>query len=66
MPDDRRQPTLGEQMNSAFYLDPGFAPDRAGGLIGALRDEIDDTVERAKHAPKPPAPDDATETSPEG
>ena len=66
MPDDRRNPSLGEQMNSYLYLDPGFAPDREGGLVGALRDEIDDTVERAKNAPKPHAPDEATEAEPEG
>jgi hypothetical protein len=45
MSDD--SPTLGEQMNSALYLDPGFVEDKPS-LVGALRDEIDDTTKRAQ------------------
>jgi hypothetical protein len=54
------EPTLAEQMNRGLGLDPGFTLDRPGGLLGALREEIDETVERAKKAPHPPTPDDAT------
>ena len=46
-PDD--SPTLGEQMNRGLYLDPGFTADKPD-LVGALRDEIDETVERAQAA----------------
>jgi hypothetical protein len=45
MPDD--SPTLGEQMNRALYLDPGFSQDKPG-LVGALRDDIDATAKRAQ------------------
>jgi hypothetical protein len=45
MSDD--SPTLGEQMNSALYLDPGFTEDKPG-LVGALRDDIEDTTKRAQ------------------
>jgi hypothetical protein len=44
-PDD--SPTLGEQMNRALYLDPGFTADKPG-LVGALRDDIDETTQRAQ------------------
>jgi hypothetical protein len=40
-------PTLGEQMNRGMYLDPGFTQDKPN-LVGALRDEIDDTTKRAQ------------------
>ena len=40
-------PTLGEQMNNDLYLDPGFSEDKPG-LVDALRDEIDETAERAQ------------------
>jgi len=40
-------PTVGEQMNRALYLDPGFTQDKPN-LLGALRDEIGDTVKRAQ------------------
>jgi|GEM_PF-3758852 hypothetical protein len=40
-------PTLGEQMNRALYLDPGFTPDKPT-LAKALREEIDETTERAQ------------------
>ena len=43
------EPTLGEQMNRDMYLDPGFKEDHPG-LIDVLRDEIDETVERAQAA----------------
>jgi hypothetical protein len=46
MTDDDR-PTLGEQMNNALYLDPGFQEDRPS-LVDALHDDIDDTVKRAQ------------------
>lgn len=45
MSDD--SPTLGEQMNSALYLDPGFTEDKPG-LVDALRDDIEDTTRRAQ------------------
>ena len=45
MSDD--SPTLGEQMNSSLYLDPGFTEDKPG-LVDALRDDIDDTTKRAQ------------------
>lgn len=45
MSDD--SPTLGEKMNNALYLDPGFVEDKPS-LVGALRDEIDDTTKRAQ------------------
>ena len=45
MSDD--SPTLGEQMNNALYLDPGFTEDKPS-LVDALRDEIDDTTKRAQ------------------
>jgi hypothetical protein len=45
MSDD--SPTLGEQMNSSLYLDPGFTADKPG-LVDALRDDIDDTTKRAQ------------------
>ena len=51
------EPELGEQMNRGLGLDPGFVPDRTGGLLDALDDEISDTAARAKAAPKPPQPD---------
>jgi hypothetical protein len=44
-PDD--SPTLGEQMNRSLYLDPGFTADKPG-LVGALRDDIDETAQRAQ------------------
>jgi hypothetical protein len=57
-------------MNRDLYLDPGFQQDRPG-LVDALEDEIDDTVERAQAAlekrraaeaaaiaPVPPLPDE--------
>jgi hypothetical protein len=40
-------PTLGEQMNRGMYLDPGFTQDKPN-LVGALRDDIDDTTKRAQ------------------
>ena len=40
-------PTLGEQMNRGMYLDPGFTQDKPN-LVGALRDDIEDTTERAQ------------------
>jgi hypothetical protein len=40
-------PTLGEQMNRAMYLDPGFTQDKPG-LVKAIRDEIEDTTKRAQ------------------
>jgi hypothetical protein len=45
MNDDSK--TLGEQMNSGLYLDPGFKEDKPG-LVDALRDDIDDTTKRAQ------------------
>lgn len=47
-PDDA-DPTLGEMMNRAMYLDPGFTVDRPG-LIDAIHAEIDETVIRAQAA----------------
>jgi hypothetical protein len=44
---DDDSPTLGEQMNSALYLDPGFSEDKPK-LVDAVRKEIDDTVGRAQ------------------
>ena len=44
-PDD--SPTLGEQMNSALYLDPGFTADKPR-LVEALRRDIDETAKRAQ------------------
>lgn len=46
-PDDT--PTLGEQMNNALYLDPGFTEDRPS-LVNALREDQDETVKRAQDA----------------
>jgi hypothetical protein len=40
-------PTLGEQMNRALYLDPGFTPDKPS-LVKALRSDIEDTTKRAQ------------------
>jgi hypothetical protein len=40
-------PTLGEQMNRALYLDPGFTPDKPS-LVSAIRDDIDATTKRAQ------------------
>jgi len=40
-------PTIGEQMNHDLFLDPGFEDDKPG-LVDALRDDIDETVERAQ------------------
>ena len=40
-------PTLGEQMNRALYLDPGFNPDKPT-LVNAIRREIDETTKRAQ------------------
>jgi len=45
MSDDSR--TLGEKMNSSLYLDPGFTEDKPK-LVDALRDEIEDTTQRAQ------------------
>jgi hypothetical protein len=39
--------TLGEKMNRAMYLDPGFSQDKPS-LVNALRDDIDDTTKRAQ------------------
>jgi hypothetical protein len=39
--------TLGEKMNRAMYLDPGFSQDKPG-LLDALREDIDDTTKRAQ------------------
>jgi hypothetical protein len=39
--------TLGEKMNRAMYLDPGFSQDKPG-LLDALRDDIDATTKRAQ------------------
>ncbi len=50
-------PTLAEQMNRGMYLDPAFTLDKPA-LLDALKEEIDDTAERAKAAPHPPQPDD--------
>ncbi len=44
-PDD--SPTLGEQMNRALYLDPGFTQDKPN-LVSAIRDDIDATTKRAQ------------------
>ena len=46
-PDD--SPTLGEQMNRALYLDPGFKQDHPD-LVGKVREETDETVVRAQAA----------------
>ncbi len=46
MNDDR---SLGEKMNQALGLDPGFSLDHPS-LVDELREEIDDTVEHSKHA----------------
>jgi hypothetical protein len=54
MNDDR---TIGEKMNSALGLDPGFTLDRPG-LLDQIKDEIDDTVAQSHHAPAEPQPDD--------
>jgi hypothetical protein len=40
-------PTLGEQMNRALYLDPGFTQDKPS-LVSAIRDDIDATAKRAQ------------------
>jgi hypothetical protein len=40
-------PTLGEQMNRALYLDPGFTQDKPS-LVSAIRDDIDATTKRAQ------------------
>lgn len=40
-------PTLGEQMNSALYLDPGFTADKPS-LVKAIREDIDETTKRAQ------------------
>ena len=40
-------PTLGEQMNRALYLDPGFTPDKPT-LVKAIREDIDETAIRAQ------------------
>ena len=45
--DPEDSPTLGEQMNRAMYLDPGFTPDKPG-LVKAIREDIDETTERAQ------------------
>lgn len=34
---------IGEQMNDALYLDPGFVEDEPA-LVDEIEDEIDDTV----------------------
>jgi hypothetical protein len=47
MSDRDDSPTLGEQMNRAMYLDPGFTPDKPK-LVDALRDDIDATTKRAQ------------------
>jgi hypothetical protein len=44
---DDDSPTLAEQMNRGLYLDPGFTQDKPN-LVGALRDDIDDTTRRAQ------------------
>jgi hypothetical protein len=46
---DGSDETLGETMNRELYLDPGFKEDHPG-LVDALEDEIDETVERAQAA----------------
>jgi hypothetical protein len=46
-PDDT--PSLGERMNSALYLDPGFTLER-DSMVDAVRKEQDATVERAQAA----------------
>jgi hypothetical protein len=46
-PDDT--PSLGEQMNSALYLDPGFKLEH-DSMVDAVRKEQDATVERAQAA----------------
>ena len=45
--DSEDSPTLGEAMNRAMYLDPGFTADKPT-LVKALRSEIDDTTKRAQ------------------
>ncbi len=40
-------PTLGEKMNRAMFLDPGFTQDKPN-LVGAIRDDIDATTKRAQ------------------
>jgi hypothetical protein len=40
-------PTLGEQMNRALYLDPGFTADKPT-LVQAIRRDIDETTKRAQ------------------
>jgi hypothetical protein len=47
MADKDDSPTLGEQMNRALYLDPGFKQDKPN-LVSAIRDDIDDTTKRAQ------------------
>jgi hypothetical protein len=44
-PDD--SPTLAEKMNRGMYLDPAFTQDKPD-LVGAIRDDIEDTTKRAQ------------------
>jgi hypothetical protein len=46
-PDD--SPTIGETMNRALYLDPGFTVEHPS-LVDALREDQDETVVRAQEA----------------
>jgi hypothetical protein len=45
-PDDT--PTIGERMNRALGLDPGFTLDHPS-LVDAVREDTDSTVKRAQH-----------------
>ena len=45
-PDDT--PTIGEKMNRALGLDPGFTLERPS-LVDAVRENTDSTVVRAQH-----------------
>ena len=47
MPDNDDSPTLGEKMNRALYLDPGFTQDKPN-LVHAIRDDIEETTKRAQ------------------
>jgi hypothetical protein len=46
---DEDSPTIGERMNRALYLDPGFTVEHPS-LIDALHEDQDETVVRAQAA----------------
>jgi hypothetical protein len=54
---------IGEQMNDALYLDPGFVEDEPV-LADELEDEIDETVARSEARHKE-AQSDAPESLPD-